>query len=94
MSDEERLAKQRVRSEIRREKRESAKAEIREAIMTLAIRIPGHVRQGGVQAVHEWKRALDKAVDFADRSRISVDRLLEVAENLRNHVERTDEPDD
>lgn len=86
MSDEERAAKQRARADAIKEKRELRKREIRAEILTLASQIPPHVRTGGVVAVRAWKDALDAAVEKAELSRVSVDRLQDVATKLKDHV--------
>ncbi|WP_296652793.1 hypothetical protein [Paraburkholderia sp.] len=87
MSDEARAAKQRARAEKRVAEREAAKAALREQITSLASHIPEHVRQGGVQTVHAWKAALDKATGVAELMRVSVDRLKDVSDLLRSQVE-------
>lgn len=87
MSDEERAAKLQARAEAKRQQREAKKAELRQQIDALARKIPAHVVTGGVQTVRAWKDALDSATSTADLSRVSVDRLSEVADALRCQVE-------
>lgn len=87
MTGEERAEKRRARAEKKTAEREAAKAALREQITSLASHIPEHVRLGGVQTVHAWKAALDKATDCAGLSRVSVDRLKAVSDSLRFHVE-------
>ncbi|MBU7436488.1 hypothetical protein [Paraburkholderia fungorum] len=87
MTDEERAAKRKARADAVRAKRDERKAELRAEIEALASKIPAHVVQGGVQTVRNWKDALDKATWTADLSRVSVERLAEVAASLKCHVE-------
>jgi histidinol dehydrogenase len=87
MTDAEREQKRRARAEKKIAEREAAKAALREQITALASRIPEHVRRGGVQTVHAWKAALDKATGCAELSRVSVDRLKSVSDSLRSQVE-------
>jgi hypothetical protein len=87
MTDAEREQERRARAEKKIEERESAKAELRDQIVSLASRIPEHIRAGGVETVHAWKAALDKAVDCTQLSRVSVERLKLVCDSLRSQVE-------
>ncbi|MBN3853805.1 hypothetical protein G3N59_10475 [Paraburkholderia sp. Ac-20340] len=88
MTDEERAAKKQARKDEINAEREAAKTELRGIITELASQIPLHVRMGGVQTVHEWKSALDKAVDCTKLGRVSVERLKSVADALRSQVVR------
>ncbi|WP_186013782.1 hypothetical protein [Burkholderia gladioli] len=89
LTDEERAQRHAERLERAREKRaeaaaerEKSKAQIRDEIIRAASVIPDRARNGGVQAVRDWKEKLDAAVHAAELGKISVEKLIAARDEL------------